>query len=190
MAVTHLLFLALLMTVALLRLIELRVSSQNRKRQTTEGARLVADPGYKGMVALHTSVLVGAGVEVVVLNRPYLPALTIGMTCLLVATNAVRWWVIRTLAGRWTVGVMTPSRRGVVTSGPFRFVRHPNYAAVFVELIAVPLVHTAWLTAAVGALLHLWVLRRRVVLEESVLFADADYRAAMAAKPRFVPRRL
>ncbi|HEY5447089.1 MAG TPA: isoprenylcysteine carboxylmethyltransferase family protein, partial [Polyangia bacterium] len=76
---------------------------------------------------------------------------------------------------------------GVVTGGPYRLIRHPNYVAVFVELAALPLVHGAWLTAAAGALLHAAILRRRIGLEESVLMADESYRRAFADKPRFLP---
>jgi methyltransferase len=79
---------------------------------------------------------------------------------------------------------------GVVTGGPYRFVRHPNYVAVFVELAALPLVHGAYLTAILGATVHVWVLRQRIGAEEAVLHADPAYRTAMAAKPRFVPRLL
>jgi methyltransferase len=77
---------------------------------------------------------------------------------------------------------------GVVSSGPFRYVRHPNYVAVFVELAALPLVHGAWLTALGGSLLHVVILRRRIALEEQVLLADPGYRAVMGPKPRFLPR--
>jgi methyltransferase len=76
---------------------------------------------------------------------------------------------------------------GVVTSGPFRYVRHPNYAAVFVEMLVLPLIHTAWITALAGSLAHILVLSQRLATEERVLFADAQYRAAMSDKPRFVP---
>jgi len=76
---------------------------------------------------------------------------------------------------------------GVVTSGPYRFVRHPNYVAVFLELAALPLVHGAWLTALGGTLLHVAILRRRIGLEESVLMADEAYRRAFDHKPRFIP---
>ena len=76
---------------------------------------------------------------------------------------------------------------GVVTSGPYRYVRHPNYVAVFVELTALPLVHGAYLTAIAGALLHVAILHRRIGLEESVLMADEAYRRAFAGKPRFLP---
>ncbi len=81
----------------------------------------------------------------------------------------------------------TPRVSASITSGPFRFVRHPNYAAVFVEMIALPLIHTAWITAIAGALGHVSVLAQRIPLEERVLFANPDYRAAMSAKPRFLP---
>jgi methyltransferase len=77
---------------------------------------------------------------------------------------------------------------GVVSHGPFRFVRHPNYVAVFVELLALPLVHTAYVTALGGAVLHLLVLRRRLALEDGMLLGDPVYRTAMAEKPRFLPR--
>ena len=76
---------------------------------------------------------------------------------------------------------------GVVTGGPFRFIRHPNYLAVFLELLALPLVYGAWITAALGSAAHVWVLYHRIRIEEAALLAHADYRAAMGGKPRFLP---
>jgi len=83
--------------------------------------------------------------------------------------------------------VMDSTRLGVITTGPFRYVRHPNYAAVFVEMIVLPLIHTAWITALVGAIAHIAVLAVRLSAEERVLFANPDYAAAMSSKPRFLP---
>jgi methyltransferase len=77
---------------------------------------------------------------------------------------------------------------GIVTGGPYRWIRHPNYVAVFVELAALPLIHGAWLTAAAGTALHVLVLRRRLALEEAVLSADPAYRDLMGGTPRFLPR--
>ncbi len=82
---------------------------------------------------------------------------------------------------------MDSTKLGVITSGPFRYVRHPNYAAVFVEMIALPLIHTAWITALAGAIAHIGVLALRLSTEERVLFANPDYAAAMSSKPRFLP---
>ena len=109
------------------------------------------------------------------------------MLLFLLAT-ALRWWVIRTLGAHWNVEVMDSAPLGVVVKGPFRWVRHPNYLGVFVEIVALPLIHTAWITAIVAAAGNVWVLRNRLRVEEPVLDADPAYRAAMAGKPRFLPK--
>jgi len=66
-------------------------------------------------------------------------------------------------------------------------VRHPNYAAVFVEMLALPLIHTAWITALAGALAHMIVLSLRLSVEDPVLLSNPHYAAAMGSKPRFFP---
>ena len=187
MGISVVAFLGLLITVGVLRIVELRVSSKHQQQLMSRGATKVKEPNFRWMVALHTAVLISAGLEVVLLKRPFIPALAAVMFVLFVAANSVRWWVISTLGEHWNVQVMDSTRLGVITSGPFRFVRHPNYAAVFTEMFALPLIHTAWLTAIVGSVLDIVVLARRLSTEERVLFANPDYRAAMAGKPRFLP---
>jgi methyltransferase len=180
-------YLALLLLVALLRIVELRISRRHQREMVDRGAAKVNDPRFRWMVLLHTGVLVGAAVEVVFLHRPFIPILAAVCFVIFLAANAVRWWVIRTLGEHWNVQIMNSTGLGVVTTGPFRYVRHPNYAAVFVEMLVLPLIHTAWITALAGSLAHLVVLSQRLSTEERVLFSDAQYRAAMAGKPRFLP---
>src|SRR4029077_2382043 len=148
----------------------------------------VVEPHFRWMVLLHGSVLIAAAVEVVILHRPLIPALAVPMAILFVFAILLRWWVIRTLAGHWNVEVMASSTVGVVTSGPYRWVRHPNYVAVVAELFALPMIHTAWITAVVGTIANLEILRRRLTVEDSVLMANLVYRATMGSKPRFLPR--
>lgn len=180
-------FLALLLAVGLLRIFELRVSRRHQQQMAADGATKVSEPQFRWMVFVHTGVLIGAALEVVVLHRPFIPILGATMLMLFLAANAVRLWVVRTMGKHWNVQIMNSTSLGVVTDGPFRFVRHPNYAAVFVEMVALPLIHTAWITAVLGCIGCLATISRRISLEESVLFADPAYRAAMAAKPRFLP---
>jgi methyltransferase len=180
-------FIVLVAAVGLTRLIEMRLSRRHQRALAAQGAPLLPEPGFRTMVALHTGVLVGSVVEVLVLSRPFAIALAVPALALVVLGNALRLWVIATLGPHWNVRVVRSMDLGVVTSGPYRFVRHPNYVAVFVELLALPLVHGAYLTSIAGALLHLGVLRRRIALEESVLMADPAYRRAFEAKPRFLP---
>ena len=76
---------------------------------------------------------------------------------------------------------------GVVTDGPVRFVRHPTYVGVVLEVISLPLIYAAWITATAAALGYCYALSRRVPAEEKVLMANPEYRAAMGHKPRFLP---
>ena len=170
-------FLALLVVVAALRIVELRISRRHQAGMVARGAAKVPEPRFRWMVMLHTAVLVGAALEVLFLHRPFIPILAAIMFALFLAANVVRWWVIRTLGEHWNVQVMDSTRLGVITSGPFRFVRHPNYAAVFVEMLALPLIHTAWITAVAGTIGHVIVLSQRLSTEERVLFANPDYRS-------------
>jgi methyltransferase len=180
-------FLALLAGVALLRAAELLVSRANQRALLAQGAAKPADPHFIWMVLVHAGVIIGAAIEVVWLRRQSQPLLAAAAGTLFVAANVVRWWVIYAMGRHWNVQVMDSRALGIVSTGPFRFVRHPNYAAVFVELTALPLVHTAWLTAILGSLGHAWVLSKRIALEDAVLLADAEYRRLMAHKPKFLP---
>lgn len=180
-------YLGLLLVVALLRIYELQISRRHQREMVARGASRVIDPVFRPMVALHTGVLLGAALEVVLLRRPFYPVLAAICFAIFLAANVVRWWVIRTLGEHWNVEVMNSTGMGVITTGPFRYVRHPNYAAVFVEMLVLPLIHGAWVTASVGSAAHILVLSRRINTEERVLFSDARYREAMYGKPRFLP---
>lgn len=181
------LYLALLAAVGLLRLIELRISRRNYHRMLAGGAVPIPEPHFKWIVMIHSGVLIGAALEVIFLKRPFIPWLAAAMLALFIASNLLRLWVVLSLGQLWSVNVMDSSRMGIVTSGPFRFVRHPNYSGVVLEVISLPLIYTAWLTAVAAALGYCYALSRRVPAEEKVLMANAEYRAVMGNKPRFVP---
>jgi methyltransferase len=188
MAMSRVAYLLLLAAVGLGRLFELRLSRRNQRQLAARGARKIAEPHFPWMVALHSGILIFSALEVWLLRRPLIPALAVTMGVLFALSEALRWWVIATMSEHWNIQVMESARLGVVTRGPFRWIRHPNYVAVFLQLIALPLIHTAWLTAVCGTLAHVWVLRRRIAVEEAVLLANPAYRETMGLKPRFLPR--
>jgi methyltransferase len=187
MDITVVAFLALLLAVALLRIVELRVSHRHRQQMLAQGATKVNEPQFRWVVMVHTAVLIGAALEVVFLHRAFLPALGVTMFVIFICSNLVRLWVVRTMGTHWNVQVMNSTNLGVVTSGPFRFVRHPNYTAVFVEMFSLPLIHTAWITAILGCVGYAAAISQRLAVEERVLLADPAYRTSMAGKPRFLP---
>jgi methyltransferase len=188
MDLTRTAFLILLACVGVERVVELGVSRRHQRDLANCGARKHRDPRYGWMVAFHAGVLIGAAAEVMLLHRRFVPWLAYPALLLFVLATLLRWWVIRTLGIHWNTEIVDSASLGVVSEGPFRWVRHPNYLGVFVELIALPLIHTAWLTATFAAAANAWVLRNRLRIEERLLEAVPAYRAAMGAKPRFLPR--
>jgi methyltransferase len=182
------LFSSLLAGVAVERIVELRISQRHQQALARRGIEKRPDPHYRWMVLLHGGVLVSAAVEVLAAHRPFIPSLAAPMAALFLLATLLRWWVIRTLGVHWNVEVMESARLGVVSNGPFHWVRHPNYLAVSVELVALPLIHTAWITAIAATAVNTWVLSHRLRVEEQALDAAPGYRAAMSGKPRFLPR--
>ena len=188
MGVSRAAYLALLALVGSGRLIEMRISARNQRRLASLGVAKIAEPYFHWMVLLHIGVLVAAGFEVLLLRRPFILVLAGLMSTLFLLANLLRWWVIRSLGAHWNVQVMASGSLGIISEGPYKWVRHPNYVAVFVELVALPLIHAAWFTAVCGAAASVWVLHRRLVVEDKVLFDNPTYRTTMGAKPRFMPR--
>ncbi len=181
-------YVALLMGVALLRVAELLVSRRQQMRLLAEGGRRVAEPSYLLMVVVHAALLVGSGMEAWLLRRPFLPLLGWAMLALLGVCLIGRVWVWRSLGEQWNTQIVA-SVRPVVTTGPYRYVRHPNYTIVIVEMFALPLVHCAYLTAIACSALNAVVLWQRIQAEERILLAQPEYRRVMAGKPRFLPVR-
>jgi methyltransferase len=190
MGVSRIAYLFLLAAVAAGRIVELRLSRANQRKLIQAGGTRVAEPHFNAMVLLHTAVLAGAAAEVILARRPLIPALAISMGALFLLSNALRWWVIHTMREHWNVQVMNSVPLGIVATGPYRWVRHPNYVAVYIELISLPLIYTAWITTLGAAIGNAWVLHQRLAVEDRVLLADPAYRAAMGAKPRFLPKLL
>ena len=162
-------FIVLVALVALERLAELVVARRNERWSRQRGAVETGAGHYPIMVALHTGLLIGAVLEVWLGDRPFLPALGWPMLCLVLAAQALRWWCIATLGRQWNTRVLVVPGMTRVSRGPYRYLAHPNYVAVVVEGAALPLVHTAWITAVVFTVLNAFVLRARIGAENDAL---------------------
>jgi methyltransferase len=121
------------------------------------------------MVAIHTLFLIACVTEVWWLRRPFHPWLAALSLAVLGSAMALRYWAIAHLGDRWCTRVLIEPGRAPVASGPYRYFRHPNYLAVVLEIAALPLVHTAWLTAAVFSLLNAAMLTVRIRVENAAL---------------------
>ena len=180
------LYLALLGVVGLERLFELSLSRRNLRALRAKGAVEVGQGHFPVMVALHTAFLFSCGAEVWIFARPFTPWLGAVALAVTVAAQALRYWAVTTLGERWNTRVVVLPGAEPVVGGPYRFVRHPNYLAVVLELIALPLVHGAWATAVVFTLANAWLLSVRIRVEEQAL--GERWAAAFGRTPGPLPR--
>jgi methyltransferase len=162
-------YLLLIAAVAVERGGELLVSVRNRRWSARRGAVESGAAHYPAMVALHTGLLAGAAAEATLAARPFRPALGWPMLALVLGSQSLRWWCIATLGHRWNTRVIVVPGLEPVRSGPYRWLRHPNYVAVVVEGIALPLVRTSWLTAAAFTACNAGLLAVRIRVEDAAL---------------------
>lgn len=162
-------FVLLIVAVGVERIVELVVSQRHVRWAFERGGVEVGKGHYPAMVVLHVGLLVGSLVEVLVIGRVFLPWLGWSMFVGVICAQSLRWWCIRTLGPQWNTRIVVIPGAHRVTTGPYRYFDHPNYVAVVVEGICLPLVHTAWITATVFSVCNAFVLRVRLREEKRAL---------------------
>jgi len=170
------LFTVLVLVTGLERIVELVISTRNARWAFERGGIESNRRQMPWMIGLHVGMLLGALAEVWLLGRPFLPWLGWPMLAVTLASQAARYWIIGSLGRRWNTRIVVVPGLPLVTRGPYRWsgLRHPNYVVVAIEGIALPLVHTAWITALVFTALNvILLLGFRIPAEERALAAAA-----------------
>ncbi|MHC3471058.1 isoprenylcysteine carboxyl methyltransferase family protein [Streptomyces sp. 7R007] len=151
------------------RLLELVVARRHARwaadRQGVEYGR----SHYPVMVALHVALIAGCLTEVAFAHRQFTPALGWPALTGVVLANAGRWWCIRSLGPQWNTRVIIVPGLPLVSRGPYRWLRHPNYVVVITEGIALPLVYGAWVTALLFTAANAALLAVRLRVENKAL---------------------
>lgn len=162
-------YVGLIVAVTIERLAELVVSKRNWAWSRDHGGTEFGASHYPAMVVLHVGLLVGCVLEPMLAHRSFVPALGWPMVAIVLAAQMLRWWCITTLGRQWNTRVIVVPGAERITGGPYRFVPHPNYVAVVVEGVALPLVYGSWVTALVFTVLNAALLRTRVRVENAAL---------------------
>jgi methyltransferase len=161
--------LALIGAVAAERVVELVLARRNAAWAVARGGREHGRGHYPFVVALHAAWLAGCLAEPALTASRFDAARFAAAASALVAAQALRWWTIATLGRRWNTRVIVLPGLPLVTGGPFRLLRHPNYLAVAVELAALPVAVGAWATAAGCSALNGLLMAIRIPCEEAAL---------------------
>jgi methyltransferase len=156
---------ALLAYVIAERLLELVIARRNTARLLTRGAVEVGADHYPLMIALHVSWLTAIVAWVAITA----PEVHMPLLIAYVLLQGLRFWVMGTLGPYWTTRIITLPDTPLITGGPYRFLRHPNYVVVTLEVALLPLVFGAWHIAAVFTVLNALMLRTRIRAENAAL---------------------
>lgn len=167
--VTLWLYAGFMALTALERVAEMIISKRNAAWSFARGGVEHGRGHFPAMVLLHTGFLFGCVAEAWLLDRPFIPALGVAMLVLALIGQGVRWWVITTLGPRWNTRVIVVPDLEPIEGGPYRWLRHPNYVAVCIEGVALPLMHSAWITAIVFTVANALLLWVRIRCENKAL---------------------
>jgi methyltransferase len=179
-------YLGIIAALTLERGVELYIARRNAARAFAAGAVEIGQGHYRVMVAFHGAFLVACAMESVARGSGGSVAVAVPAIAAEIFAQFLRYWVIYTLGPRWNTRIIVFPEAEPVTSGPFRFARHPNYLAVAIEMVAVPLIGGAWVTAIVFSLGNAILMMVRIPAEERAL--GQPYAGAFSALPRFLPR--
>lgn len=186
---TKIAFTSLVLAVAGQRLWEVRKSKRHERALKDRGAVEHAPEQMPVMKAVHGAWLASTLAEVWLADRPFRPGLAAGALAVFAGGQALRLAAMRGLGERWTVKIITLPDEPPVSGGVFRYVRHPNYLGVVLEIAALPLMHGAWATALAFSAANGALLYARIRAEEQALDEASRYREVFAERPRFVPAR-
>jgi len=158
-----------ILVIGLERLVELAVSRRNAEWSLARGGREFGRGHYPVMTTMHGLLLVSCVVEVWALHRPFIPWLGWPMLAVVAGSTVVRWWCAAVLGKHWNPRVIVIPGAALVCRGPYRWMHHPNYTAVVAEVAALPLMHSAWVTAIVFSAANALVLDTRIRIENRAL---------------------
>jgi methyltransferase len=172
--VTRWIFTGFVLLLALQRWYELRLSRRHEAIIRSLGGREYAAWQVQAMKALHGGWFIAMLVEVYGLRRPFIPGLSLLALVTFMVGGSLRYAALLTLKWRWTVRVMTIPGLPPVQHGIYRYLRHPNYLGVVLEILAVPLLHSAYVTATVFSLANMLLLTARIRTEERALLETVN----------------
>ncbi len=179
-------YLALLGALGAERIIELIISARHARWAFARGGTEAGAAHYPAMAAFHTLFILSCAGEAIIFKRTF--SATLGWIALggALFAQAMRYWAVAALGRRWNTRIIVLPEVAPVASGPYRFLRHPNYLAIVIEMICVPMIYGCWITAVVFSAGNAMLLRVRIKAEESAL--GAPYQEAFSSVPRLIPR--
>ncbi|WP_226666786.1 isoprenylcysteine carboxyl methyltransferase family protein [Metabacillus litoralis] len=170
------------------RLTELVIAKRNEKWMLSRGGIEYGSDHYRYIVALHVFFLLSFLFEVLIFQRE-VTAFWYLLIPILIVTQMIRYWALLSLGSYWNTKIIIVPNEIVISRGPYQFLKHPNYMIVAVEILLIPLLFQAYVTALVFTILNIVMMIIRIPTEEKALKEHTNYQEAFNLKSRFVPKR-
>jgi methyltransferase len=183
----NLIYPAVLVILFIEALFEVAISKRNSTALIKKGAIDIAPHLLPWMASVYGIKFCGSLTEYFLTKPVLTPAWLIFFGALVIAAKILKFWAISTLGQYWSMKVLILPGTQTVSGGPYRWIRHPNYVAVVTEVIAIPLMGKAFITAMIVTILFSILLYLRIKAEEQALIQYTDYSKTMGDKRRFIP---
>jgi methyltransferase len=160
--------LAAFVAVASVMYVELRISRRHERLLRASGAHEPPGDVYRWMRLVYPAAFLAMTVEGLA-SPPGPTAAAVAGLVVLAAAKALKFWAIASLGVTWSFRVLVRPGEALVTTGPYRYLRHPNYLAIVGELTGMALLVRAPITGALSLISFGLLLRRRIAVEERAL---------------------
>lgn len=187
MSLTQLFFALFLMLIILQRLLELSIAKRNGQAIKKMGGFEVGRMQYPFFILLHSLFFLSLIGEFTWRNPSALPAWWWTPFFFFLTAQGLRYWAIRSLGLFWNTRIYLLPGTSLTPKGPYRYIRHPNYLAVMIELLSIPLIFGLYRTAILFSILNFPLLLWRIKVEEKALSLFCAYETEMGTKPRLLP---
>ncbi|WP_102346508.1 isoprenylcysteine carboxyl methyltransferase family protein [Bacillus sp. Marseille-P3661] len=181
-------FLILITLLILQRLVELGIAKRNEKWMKSKGAIEVGQEHYKYIVSVHILFFISLLFEVSYFGKSFSPLWGVFFSFFVVA-QLLRAWSLQSLGRFWNTKIIILPNVNIISKGPYKYIRHPNYLVVVIELLVVPLIFNAFWTALIFSVLNLIVLSIRIPMEEQALMEETNYKSVFFHRSRFTPSK-
>ncbi|MCY8855740.1 isoprenylcysteine carboxyl methyltransferase family protein [Bacillus atrophaeus] len=162
-----------ILILAVQRIAEIIVAKQNEQKVKKQGAIEYGEGHYPYIVLMHVLFFVSLICEVLLLHKEP-SSWWIGILTAIILVQGVRYWALLSLGAHWNTKILVVPDAELIKKGPYKWLKHPNYAVVMVEIVLLPLLYGAYWTLILFTILNAFMLSVRIRVEDKALREHAS----------------
>ncbi|KAF1679885.1 isoprenylcysteine carboxyl methyltransferase family protein [Bacillus sp. SKDU12] len=150
------------------RAAEMAVARQNEQKVKQQGAMEFGESHYPYMIIMHILFFLSLMAEVLLMNKQP-SSWWIAIAVAITTVQAVRYWALCSLGSYWNTKILVVPGAELVKKGPYKWMKHPNYTVVILEIVLIPLLYQAYVTMCLFSILNAAMLTVRIRTEDKAL---------------------